>query len=71
MEQSGYDRRVQELSNFSVPVFLAEYGCSSPSPRQFGEVQAIYGPLLENGFSGGAVYQYFQDDSNSGRYVGE
>lgn len=63
---SGYDQRTAEFANYSVPAFFAEYGCNAVRPRQFTEVQAIYGSNMTNVWSGGIVYQYFQEANNFG-----
>jgi hypothetical protein len=65
--QSGYDQRVAEFSSYSVPSFFAEYGCNTPSPRQFTEVQALYGSNMTAVFSGGIVYMYFEEENNFGK----
>jgi hypothetical protein len=54
---SGYDQRTAEFANYSVPV----------QPRQFTEVQAIYGKNMTGVWSGGIVYMYFQETNNYGR----
>jgi 1,3-beta-glucanosyltransferase GAS1 len=63
---SGYDQRVAEFSNYSVPAFFAEYGCNTVQPRSFTEVQAIYGSNMTSVFSGGIVYMYFQEANDYG-----
>lgn len=63
LTMSGYDQRIAEMKNYSIPVFLSEYGCTQPSPRNFTEVQAIYGSKMTSVFSGGIVYQYYVDDA--------
>jgi hypothetical protein len=65
--ESGYDKRVAEFSKYSVPTFFAEYGCNTPSPRVFTEVQALYGSNMTTVFSGGIVYMWFQEANNYGK----
>ncbi|KAK5151715.1 hypothetical protein LTR04_006558 [Oleoguttula sp. CCFEE 6159] len=64
--EAGYDVRTQEFANYSVPVFFAEYGCNTPSPRHFTEVGALYGQNMTPVWSGGIVYMYFQEANNFG-----
>lgn len=64
---SGYNQRVAEFSNYSVPAFFAEYGCNTVQPREFTEVQAIYGSNMTGVFSGGIVYMYFQEANDYGK----
>lgn len=65
-QSSGYAQRTQEFSDYTVPVFLSEYGCNQPSPRVFTEVQAIYSSPMDTVWSGGIVYEYFQETNNYG-----
>ncbi|CAG8953087.1 hypothetical protein HYFRA_00003282 [Hymenoscyphus fraxineus] len=68
-EQSGYSERVKEFATYSVPSFFAEYGCNSPggaAERKFTEVAAIYGDQMTPVFSGGIVFEYFQEVNDFG-----
>jgi hypothetical protein len=65
-EGSGYAARTQEFSKWNIPVFLSEYGCNTVEPREFTEVQAIFGPDMTGVWSGGIAFEYFQDVNNYG-----
>ncbi|KAF3013217.1 hypothetical protein E8E14_005839 [Neopestalotiopsis sp. 37M] len=64
--ESGYDQLVAMFKTTSVPVFYSEFGCNTPSPRVFTEIQSIYGSDFMDVFSGGVVYEFAQEDNNYG-----
>jgi 1,3-beta-glucanosyltransferase GAS5 len=64
--ESGYSQRVQDFSNYSVPLFFSEYGCNAVEPRLFTEVPVIYSPEMTGVFSGGLVYEWTQEVSDYG-----
>jgi len=69
-ERSGYKGQVDFFSNYSVPVFLAEYGCNVPNgaaARIWQETTALYSDQMTNVFSGGIVYMYFQEANDYGK----
>ncbi|KAI2632207.1 glycoside hydrolase family 72 protein [Hypoxylon sp. NC1633] len=65
-EESGYNQLVALFQSTSVPVFYSEYGCNTPSPRVFTEVETIYGPQMTGVFTGGVVYEWAQEKNNYG-----
>ena len=69
--ESGWDVRTEEFSNYSVPAFFAEYGCNTPvgTPRKFQEVGTLYGTEMTPVWSGGIVYEYFQEANEFGEFL--
>ncbi|KAL3486392.1 Glucanosyltransferase-domain-containing protein [Aspergillus germanicus] len=65
-ESSGFDKLTDMMRDSTIPVFFSEYGCNEVQPRQFTEVQAIYGAEMSQAFSGGLVYEYTQEENDYG-----
>lgn len=63
---SGYDQKVQAYSNYSIPLFLSEFGCNEVTPRPFTEIQSIYSEDMSAVFSGGLVYEYTEEANKYG-----
>ncbi|KAI0392826.1 family 72 glycoside hydrolase [Xylariaceae sp. FL0594] len=67
--ESGYDVQVKFFSNYSVPVFFAEYGCNSPGGaegRLWDDTEAIYSNKMTPVFSGGIAYMFHQEENDYG-----
>lgn len=62
---AGWDAKVKKFQDYSIPIFLSEYGCNK-NTREFNEVASIYGSDMMSVYSGGLVYEYSQEDSNYG-----
>ncbi|KAH9884269.1 family 72 glycoside hydrolase [Xylariomycetidae sp. FL2044] len=67
--ESGYDVQVEFFSNYSVPVFFAEYGCNNPGGaegRKWEDTTALYSDDMTPVFSGGLVYMFHQEENDYG-----
>ncbi|KAI1491954.1 beta-glucanosyltransferase gel2 [Biscogniauxia mediterranea] len=65
-EKSGYNQLVALFEKTSVPIFYSEFGCNTPSPRVFTEIETIYSDKMMGVFSGGIVYEWAQEPNNYG-----
>ena len=63
---SAWDQKVKNFSDYSIPLFLSEYGCNTVPERPFTEVEALYGQEMTPVFSGGLVYEYSNEANNYG-----
>lgn len=56
-EQSGWNVKVQTYSNYSLPLFLSEFGCIT-NVREWNEIEALYSENMTIAYSGGLAYEY-------------
>lgn len=65
---SGYSEVVDFFTNYSVPVFFAEYGCNSDGAagRIFQETTELYSDDMTSVIAGGIVYMYFEETNDYG-----
>lgn len=65
-QTSGYSKKMDEFQNYSIPLFLSEFGCNTVRPRTFTEVAALLSNQMSSVFSGGIVYEYSNESNNYG-----
>lgn len=62
---SSWQAKVAQYSNYSIPLFMSEYGCNI-NTRTFAEVAYLYGSDMTPVYSGGLVYEYSEEPNNYG-----
>lgn len=71
-EASGYEERTAAFENYSVPAFFSEYGCNNPgggASRIWQETGALYSSQMNQVWSGGIAYEYFEEQNDFGEYM--
>ncbi|KAF3090393.1 hypothetical protein TWF102_009351 [Orbilia oligospora] len=63
---SGYDMLNKNATDYPVPIFFSETGCNVPTPRDFKDQFAIFGPEMRDVWSGAIIYEWIQEDNNYG-----
>lgn len=54
---SGWDQKVETYSNYSLPIFLSEFGCIT-NEREWNEIASLYSDDMTAVYSGGLAYEY-------------
>ncbi len=62
-QTSTWEQKVTAFSNYSIPIFLSEYGCVKTT-RKFEEVKTLYGTQMTPVYSGGLVYEYSKEGTS-------
>ncbi|KAK4554896.1 hypothetical protein LTR86_008044 [Recurvomyces mirabilis] len=55
--ESGWNIKVQTYSDYSLPIFLSEFGCITGT-RAWNEIEALYSENMTGVYSGGLAYEY-------------
>ncbi|KAJ2909766.1 1 3-beta-glucanosyltransferase gel4 [Coemansia aciculifera] len=63
---SGYEDVTKNMTDYTIPSVLTEYGCNLVRPRAFAELKSLYGSDMGNTFSGGIMYEYSEEDNKYG-----
>ncbi|SPN97739.1 probable beta(1-3)glucanosyltransferases [Cephalotrichum gorgonifer] len=62
---SGWDKKVQNFTDYGLPIFLSEYGCIE-NTRDFGEIKALMSSDMTGVYSGGLMYEYTMEKNGYG-----
>ncbi|KAJ2591295.1 40S ribosomal protein S27 [Coemansia sp. RSA 1722] len=65
-KSSGYSDITKNMTDYSIPSLLTEYGCNKVRPRTFHEVASIFGSDMDGTLSGGLMYEYTEEDNDYG-----
>ncbi|EUC42228.1 glycoside hydrolase family 72 protein [Bipolaris oryzae ATCC 44560] len=57
---------LHRFNGTSIPIFLSEYGNNTQKPRIFHETTVLYSPSMSRVFSGGCVYEFWQNANGYG-----
>jgi hypothetical protein len=63
---SGYNQLVANATGLQIPIFISETGCRIPKPRTFDDQGSIFGPDMENTWSGAIVYEWIEEANDYG-----
>ncbi|KAL9050300.1 MAG: hypothetical protein Q9162_006719 [Coniocarpon cinnabarinum] len=63
---SGYATLQQQAMDYPVPIFLSETGCNKPEPRTFQDQTAVFGPDMDQTWSGAIIYEWIQEANGYG-----
>ncbi|KAG6041977.1 hypothetical protein E4U41_007496 [Claviceps citrina] len=65
-QQSGWDQKVKNFTDYGLAIFLSEYGCIDNRPRKFEEVEALMSKEMTGVYSGGLLYEYSYEANEFG-----
>ena len=63
---SGYSTLENQAKGYPVPIFLSETGCNQPEPRDFQDQTAIFGPEMDQDWSGAIIYEWINEGNGYG-----
>lgn len=65
-ETSGWNQKVENFTDYGLPIFLSEWGCNKNRPRKFEEVSAMMSSEMTGVYSGGLMYEYSLEENDYG-----
>jgi len=64
-QQSGWDQKVKMYEDYTIPLFLSEFGCIT-NTRVWGEIASLYSTNMSAVYSGGLAYEYTVEPNGYG-----
>lgn len=64
-QRSGWDQKVELYSNYSLPIFLSEFGCIT-NRRDWNEIEALMSENMTSVYSGGLAYEFTIEENGYG-----
>jgi hypothetical protein len=58
---SGWSQKVAKFGNYSLPLFLSEFGCIKNTRTFDGQIAALMSSQMTTVYSGGLVYEYSEE----------
>ncbi|KAM0285664.1 hypothetical protein ACHAQH_001370 [Verticillium albo-atrum] len=65
-ERAGWAQKVQNFTDYGLPIFLSEFGCITNGERTFGEIESLMHRNMTSVYSGGMMYEYSMEDNDYG-----
>lgn len=65
-QESGWDQKVKNFTDYGLPIFLSEWGCIKNRPRKFEEIAAMMSSEMTGVYSGGLMYEYSIEENDFG-----
>jgi len=65
LQTSGWATKVETYSDYSLPMFLSEFGCIT-NTRKWDEIAALYSDEVAAAWSGGLAYEYTLEENGYG-----
>jgi hypothetical protein len=63
---SGYNIIYANASGYPVPIFFSETGCNASPPRLFKDQAAVFGPQMNDEWSGAIIYEWSNEANDYG-----
>jgi hypothetical protein len=66
LQTSGYATLNTYAEGYNIPIFFSETGCNTVPPRDFADQSAIFGPDMNELWSGAIIYEWIEEANGYG-----